>query len=156
MTHNTETPQTPNQGGAAPQPTHDDLRAEYQAAQDSAQHHANLIWSVTSIMWGTSLVLMGFILGALKEPALRPLITVLSVLGIVLIVFLWIFALQYNAAMRHKYARCKEIESTLHLRQHSTLRWKSGSQRILYGVVMVVLLTAWVAVLWTAWCRCAG
>lgn len=137
-------------------PTHDDLRAEYQAAQDSAQHHDTLIWSVTSVMWGSALLLMGFILPALKEAALRPLITLLSVLGIALTVFLWIFASQFSDVMRHKYARCKAIEDALGLEQHRTLRWPSGRQRLLYGVVQLVFLIAWLTVLWTVWCGRAG
>jgi hypothetical protein len=136
-----------------PSPEPENLRVEYQAAQNSAQHHDNLVWSVTSVMWASSLVLMGFILRVIKEASLRGLVTVLSILGIVLMICVWIFALQLNAAKRHKYKRCKEIESILGLSQHRSLEWASGSQRILYGVLMAFFIIAWLAVLWTAW-RC--
>ena len=33
--------------------------AEYKATQDSAQHHDNLLWYVSSIVWGGNLVLLG-------------------------------------------------------------------------------------------------
>ena len=134
-------------------PTPDDLRTEYETAQDSAQHHDNLVWSVTEIMWGASLLLMGFILQAINEAPLRPLITVLSILGIAFTISVWIFALQFNSVKRQKYARCKEIEALLGLRQHSTLTWAPGSQRILYGLLMALFIIAWLAVLWTTWCR---
>jgi hypothetical protein len=91
-------------------------------------------------MWGATLLLMGFILQAVTQAALWPLLTVLSVLGIALTVCVWVFALQFNRVKRHKYARCKEIEKALGLQQHRTLRWKARNQRVLYGLVMVILL----------------
>jgi len=143
-------------GNTPSTPSPEDLRVEYQAAQSSAQHHDTLVWSVTSIMWAATLVLMGFILRALTDPTLRPLITILSALGIVLTICVWIFALQLNTAKRHKYARCKAIEGILQLEQHRTLPWPTGCQRILYGVIMAFFLLAWTAVLWTTWCRRLG
>jgi len=134
-----------------PEPSESSLLTEYQATQDSAQHHDNLVWSVTSIMWGATLVLMGFIFSSLKEVTLRPLIMIVSTLGIALTIAVWVFALQLNSVKRQKYARCKEIEHTLHLRQHSTLRWTGGSQRIIYGVLMGIIIMIWIAILWTVW-----
>ena len=32
------------------------LLVEYQAAQDSAQHHDSLVWTTTGIIWGAGLV----------------------------------------------------------------------------------------------------
>ena len=130
------------------------LLVEYQAAQDSAQHHDNLVWEVTSIMWGASLILIGFILDKVHEADLRPLITVLSILGFFLTGVVWIFALQLNAVKRQKYARCKELETQLHLLQHTNLRYRGGSQRFLYGFIMILFMMAWVFVLLTVWdCR---
>ena len=34
------------------------LLVEYQAAQESAQHHDNLVWTVTALIWGGMLVLL--------------------------------------------------------------------------------------------------
>jgi len=36
------------------------LLVEYQAAQESAQHHDNLIWTVTALIWGGMFVLFWF------------------------------------------------------------------------------------------------
>lgn len=79
-------PTTPesNMSGCAEQATPDALLVEYQAAQDSAHHHDNMLWSTTSIMWGASLLVIGFVLQHLEDATLRPLITALSVLGLVL------------------------------------------------------------------------
>jgi hypothetical protein len=131
---------------------------EYEAAQDSAQHHDNLVWPATSAMWGASLILVGFVLGNLSHENLRPLITVLGVLGITLCVTVWIFARQYASIRNQKYARCKELEKIFGFNQHSNLRHRRGSQRFLYGLVMVFFILTWVLVIWTAWCPalCAG
>jgi hypothetical protein len=129
----------------------DALLVEYQAAQDSAQHHDNLLYTVTSLMWGASLLLLGFILEKLTDTTLRPLITALCVLGLVLNVTVWIFALQFNSVKRQKYARCKELEKQLNLSQHRNLRYASGSQRVLYAIVMLIFIFTWILVLWTMW-----
>jgi len=69
------------------EPTNDALLVEYQAAQGSAEHHDNLVWTVTSTMWGASLILLGFTLDQVGKPGLGALITVISLLGIFLSVF---------------------------------------------------------------------
>jgi hypothetical protein len=87
------------------------LLAEYQAAQASAQHHDNLVWTLTGIIWGGMLVLFGFVLGNLDSVNLRLILTLLSILGITLTVAVWLFTLQLNSIKRQKYQRCKTIES---------------------------------------------
>jgi len=41
------------------------LLLEYTQAQESAQYHDSLTWEVTSIIWGASTLLIGFIVEAL-------------------------------------------------------------------------------------------
>jgi len=129
----------------------DALLVEYQAAQNSAQHHDILLYTTTSVMWGASLILLGFILNNLANTALRPLITLLSILGLVLCVTVWIFALQFNSIKRQKYRRCKKIEEILNLSQHRTLRYASRSQRFLYGIIMLIFISTWIFILWIMW-----
>ena len=129
----------------------DALLVEYQAAQDSAQHHDTLLYTTTSLMWGASLILLGFILNDLTNTALRPLITALGILGLVLCVTVWIFALQFNSIKRQKYTRCREIEEIMNLSQHRNLRYVSGSQRFLYGIVTLIFILTWIFILWTMW-----
>jgi len=127
------------------------LLIEYQAAQASAQHSDDLTWTVTSIIWGGMLVLFGFVLGNLYNANLILILTLLSVLGIALTIAVWGFALQLNSVMRQKYQRCKTIEKQLGMYQHSDLKYKSGSQRIMYGVITVLFIMAWLVILLMAW-----
>ena len=129
----------------------DSLRAEYAAAQGSAEHHDGLVWTVTSIFWGASLVLLGFILDNAAEVELRSLTTALASFGLLLTVFVWTLALSFNSIVRQKYQRCKEIEGTLHMRHHTALRYQAGFQRIIYGVIMVGFIVVWTLVLCTVW-----
>ncbi len=152
-TDRTDKPQGTSEKPSASEPA---LLAEYQAAQDSAQHHDNLAWSITSVMWGGSLVLMGFILQAINDRSLRVALSVLCVLGIALAVGVWLFATRVASVKRDKYERCQKIEKLLGLEQHSKLRYPKGFGRTVYGFLMSLFLVAWVAILWTVWCRCAG
>ena len=128
------------------------LLVEYQAAQDSAQHHDNLIWAISSVMWGASLILLGFILTTDPSRGSAALITIIAALGLVLTANVWITTFQLRALKNHKYQRCKEIEDQIEtLRQHSTVQYVRGSQSFMYSLVMIVLLAAWFAVLIRAW-----
>ena len=126
----------------------DILLVEYQSAQESAQHHDNLVWTVTSIIWGGMLVLLGLVLGNLDNSKLRLILFSLSILGIVLTIAVWIFALQLNSVKRQKYQRCKDLEKLLHMFQHTELKYCSGLQRIIYGIVTILFIIAWIVVLW--------
>ena len=125
------------------------LLVEYQAAQDSAQHHDNLVWTTTGIIWGAGLVLIGFVIQNMNDPRLELSVIVVSVLAILLLVYLWVMALQLGAVRNQKYARCKEIEKKLRLEQHSKLRYSNRVGRIFYGIVMVVFIAAWAVILAT-------
>lgn len=124
---------------------------EYQAAQASAEHHDGLLWSVTSIVWGASLVLVGFILGNLEKSTLRPLIGLLCGLGAFLTVFVWVSARQFRSLKIQKYDRCKRIEASFDFRQHRDVRYPGRVVWALYTVVSLVFLGVWGAVAWTVW-----
>ena len=89
---------------------------EYQAAQDSAQHHDNLVWTITSLNWVGSAVLMGFVLGKMDSAntlfAKYPLLLI-SIVGIALTGCLWRWAYQMRCVKLAKYQRCKVIENLL-------------------------------------------
>lgn len=127
------------------------LLVEYQAAQESAQHHDNLVWTVTTILWSATLVLFGFVLGSLDKSNLRLILIFLSILGIALAIAVWGFALQYNSVKRQKYRRCKEIEELLGMHHHRDLKYAAGSQRIVYGTVTMLFIIVWLIVLWMVW-----
>lgn len=119
---------------------------EYQAAQDSAQHHDNLVWTITSLNWVGSAVLMGFVLGKM-ENANRlsekcPLLFI-SIVGIILTGCVWRWAYQMRCVKVAKYQRCKVIENILGMEQHSKLVYKAGSQTKTYALSMASFLVAW-------------
>ena len=127
------------------------LIAEYQAAQGSAQHHDQLVWAITSILWGSSLVLLGFVLGMLGRPDLRLPITFVVINAIVLTIYLWKCVRQLRDVKIHKYRRCIAIEEQLGMQQHRTLQYSAGEQTRGYSIVMSLFLALWfvsVALVW--------
>jgi 4-amino-4-deoxy-L-arabinose transferase-like glycosyltransferase len=126
------------------------LLVEYQAAQDSAQHHDSLVWTTTGIIWGAGLVLIGFVIENMNDPRLKVSIIATSVLAILLLVYLWVMALTLGSVRNQKYARCKEIEKVFQFEQHSKLRYPNRSGRIFYGVIMVVFIVSWILIIITA------
>jgi hypothetical protein len=135
-----------------PGPTPEALLVEYQAAQDSAQHHDNLVWTTTGIIWGSSLVLLGFVIANLSTPLLRPIIIVVSILGLLLCAYVWLAAIQFRSIRFHKYRRCKEIERMLNLQQHWTLPYRERIQHTFYAIIMLAFMIAWLVVLLTVLC----
>jgi membrane protein DedA with SNARE-associated domain len=129
-----------------PRPTPEYLLVEYKAAQDSAQHHDTLIWSITSVVWGASLLMLGFLLGRVSDPSLKHIVVLISALGILLNVKVWIYTYQLSSVKIQKYDRCKAIERQLGLQQHSTLRYPAGRQKVLYSIVMVLFIILWIVV----------
>jgi hypothetical protein len=126
------------------------LLVEYQAAQDSAQHHDNQVWTTTGIIWGAELVLIGFVVQSAGDPQLKLPVVAVCILAILMLIYLWVMALQLNSVKNQKYLRCKEIESLLNLEQHSRLRYAKRSGRIFYGLVMIIFIAAWILILITA------
>lgn len=96
----------------------DVLLAEYQAAQSSAQHHDQLVWTVTSIVWGGSLVLMGIILKSNMTGWSGVASLSLCVLGFFLALFVGLAQWQFRSLKKNKYERCKEIEIALGMMHH--------------------------------------
>ncbi len=127
-------------------PTIDDLRIEYQAAQNSAQHHDNLIWSLNGVVWAASLVLLGFLLKLTPDRSYLLIVTMVSILGILLIIKVWSYTFQLAKVKRDKYNRCKEIEEKLGLQQHRTVKWPSGRQKKLHSAVMILFILIWFVV----------
>jgi len=127
------------------------LLVEYQAAQESAQHHDNLVWTVTALIWGGMLVLFGFILGNLDNASLRLILILLSIIGIALTIAVLVFTLQYNSVTRQKYKRCKTIELLLGMRQHNELKYTPRLQKIIYNIITILFVIAWFIVFMLVW-----
>lgn len=123
---------------------------EYQKAQDSAQHHDTLVWTIISLNWIGSAVLMGFVLNGVAMascPMQKIVLIIMSVAGVALSVFVWCCAYQLRGVRTAKYKRCKDLEALLHMKQHSHLPYKAGSQTIGYMIVMILFLLAWLALI---------
>ena len=123
------------------------LIAEYQSAQDSAQHHDNQVWDTTGIIWAAGLVLFGFVIQSLDNQKLKLPIIIVCILAIIMLLYLWVMALQLNSVKNQKYERCKELEAILHFEQHSKLRYAKYSGRIFYAMVMITFIAAWILTL---------
>jgi len=138
------------------QPDRDSLLVEYQAAQDSAQHHDQLVWNITSILWASSLILLGLVLTAIGESGLEWPLTCTGLLAITLTFYLWRCVRQLRALKVQKYKRCVEIEKKLGLQQHSALKYPSGSQTTGYSLVMIFFLSLWVILTLFVWIHPSG
>ena len=125
---------------------------EYQTAQDSAQHHDNLVWTTSGLIWGSSLVLLGFVLDNLSNQPNKLFILGLSLLSILMYIALLIFSCQFADIKRQKYNRCKEIEEELKLKQHSSLKYEGGVQRVFYIIINSVFIIFWILVMLKVCC----
>lgn len=126
---------------------------EYQTAQESAQHHDNLVWTITSIIWGASLILLGLILNQLHSNDLKYILTLLILLIMTLIIFAWKFSFDLNNIKNQKYKRCKEIESKFNMNQHTNLNYTSGFQKLIYNGITVFYIIIWVVILIYIWSK---
>jgi hypothetical protein len=143
-------------------PTDAALLVEYEAAQNSAQHHDGLVWSTTNVIWAASIVLLGFALDAMKDGfesnwVVNVALLAVSGLGIVLNGILGEWTAQLRDVKRQKYKRCKEIEDLLVLGQHTTLDYKAGAQTRRHRCVRCAFIVVWAAVALLAVLRiCVG
>lgn len=134
-------------------PRREALLIEYQKAQDSAEHHDNLVWNITALNWIGSAVLMGFVLSGIgSSPTLSQKIALfsLAIVGFLLSCLVWRWARQVGAMRNLKYRRCKEIEAELGMRQHTFSEWP-GKQRGEYSWLMLVFLAVWIVLAVVVW-----
>lgn len=127
------------------------LLVEYGKAQDSAQHHDTIVWSVISITWAAELVLLGFVVSSLGNIRLRIIITALCFLGAFMVAFQWYVQKLSRTVRKQKYDRCKEIEEQLGMSQNRSLKYPAGIQTRLLQMVCLLFLIAWATVFWTIW-----
>jgi len=145
----------------SPEPQCEHLIVEYQAAQNSAQHHDVLVWSVTSVVWAANLVLLGFVVNHFGKdnPLPKVFLGWIIGLGIFLDLMGWIIARQLRAVKNFKYERCKVIEARFGLKQHTDLKkwlkehtWLTSlKQNYMYSIMMLAFIAAWVIVFWMLW-----
>ena len=120
---------------------------EYQAAQDSAQFNDLIVWASTGITWGLSAILLGF---ALSNPTRRIPVEILSILGILLVVFQWQVQGSLRSVKKQKYDRCKQIEAEFKMTNHSGVVYQHGSQTAVYRGICGLMIAAWLTILYAA------
>ncbi|MBA6373543.1 hypothetical protein H4J56_19210 [Colwellia sp. BRX8-4] len=120
---------------------------EYEMAQNSAEHHDNLVWSVSTLTWGVSSVLLGFVLNNISKDSLGVVVLLFCLIGIFLILCSWLFARQFRDLRNQKYVRCKKLELELGLSQHTMIKYKDGSQTSMYSIIMILFLITWSVVI---------
>ena len=72
------------------------LLVEYEKAQDSAQHHDTLVWTVVSFIFSGMLVLLGFVVSSLDKPQLKDVLYAVSGLGVLVTLAAILIALQFK------------------------------------------------------------
>lgn len=127
------------------------LLVEYEKAQDSAQHHDTLVWTVVSFIFSGMLVLLGFVVSSLDKPQLKDVLYAVSGLGVLVTLAAILIALQFNSIKRFKYERCREIEKLWGGRQHKDVPYRAGSQRIGLLIISFVFFAVWVIVICHVW-----
>ena len=125
----------------------DFLKIEYQKAQDSAEHHTNLGWTVISITCAGSLVLLGLVLNNITKSDITIILIVLAVLGIVLSITMNLTDRKLGRVARQKYERCRCLEELFQGKQHQELHSPKPSMRLLVNIVTLSLAATWVSVL---------
>ncbi len=131
------------------------LLTEYMAAQQSAQHHDTLLWTVTSIIWAGNLVIMGFIISNIRNACLLLMVIAIYVLGIAMICCVYVFVSQFHSLKKLKYERCKTIEAIIekefriNITQHRDVKWPDGSQKALYRILTILFVITWTVVFLT-------
>jgi len=123
------------------------LLVEYRMAQSSAEHHDGLVWHIVSVVWGGSLILMGFVISNLLNHSLRIPIIIVSFLGIVLTIFTWYHAWLLTTVKIQKYNRCKYIEGLLGLKQHSDLKYPKRVGFVFFTFIMICFILVWILII---------
>ncbi|MDT8303472.1 MAG: ABC transporter permease [Sedimentisphaerales bacterium] len=126
---------------------------EYKKAQDSAEHHGNLIWTATGVACAANIALLIFVIrkeGSLNYPITS---TLLGVLGISLIGLVWLLANALIELKKRKYDRCKELERVFGFKQHlnESKHYPAGRQRLIYNVCLAIILFIWGCILGLIW-----
>jgi hypothetical protein len=120
---------------------------EYRAAQDSAQFNDLVVWIATGITWGLSALLLGV---ALANPTRRVVTGMLSIVGILFVIFQWQVQGSLRSVKKQKYDRCKQIEAEFKMTNHSGVVYQHGSQTAVHRGIFSFMIAAWLSVLYAA------
>lgn len=117
--------------------------AEYNATQNSAQHHDNLMWTVTSILLVSSIGLRALIEDPLSTNC--EVRFVIGIMNVLLLLGLFIFARGFREIKITKYKRLRELERDLGMKQHLNVyeTYTPRMNRYFYFLIFVIIVV-WV------------
>ena len=133
------------------------ILAEYKKAQDSAEHHDRLSWSVTTTAWLANFVLLGFATGRMGQAV--EVMNAICMLGVLVTLCAWFGSMVLNTVKRQKYAKCKELEGKLNgltekmegcehrFSQHGDVQYPQGRLTFIRTVVSWLLILGWLIIL---------
>lgn len=136
------------------------LIAEYEFARDNRNHGDAAAWEMTAIVWGAQTLLLGFVLEAISNSDVQPLIVLVGVLGLVLCRFNYVVVDTRNMVCNLMNEICAEIEKNTAqmLRKPQNRlneRYKPRIQSFWFNVVNWSFVVAWLAVIAMAlWLLC--
>lgn len=124
-------------------------RLTYETAQQSAEHHDTVLWEATYIVWGSTTLLLGFVLEAINQQPFLCLIT--AGLSIFMTIMVLVLVLSFRKVRNRKYAICQEIEGALSFKwkQHQEMEaptYPKGKQTRWYIAATVVFVLVWLCV----------
>jgi hypothetical protein len=118
----------------------------YQQAQQSAEHHDTLLWEVTYIVWGSTTLLLGFVLEAIKTQPRLCFVT--AVLSIFVTIMVLVLALSFRKVRNVRWKTCHQIESDLGMQWlHRKKITQEGVQTRWYVATTLALIVTWLFVI---------
>lgn len=124
-------------------PDKDVLLVEYQKAQDSAEHHDQLLWVAVGLLASGMAVLL-----AIPPGHRQPCDSLWArfyppVFGLLLSLLLFYMVYSFSSIRRQKYDRCKVIEGILGMEQHSKLKFPQPRQRHVVYALAFLFCVVW-------------
>ena len=117
-------------------PTNEILLIEYQKAQDSAEHHDKLVWTVSSIFFAGLTALLGFIVKDYSIIIHEPIILLVSIIALIMIYSLYVFISSLRMFKNVSYKRCRIIERKLGMEQHLRKAKEVGKQTRMMWILL--------------------
>lgn len=134
--------------------------AEYEFARDNRNHGDATEWEMTAIVWGAQTLLLGFVLEAISNRDVQPLIVLVGVLGLVLCRFNYVVVRTRNMVCNLMNGICRDIENSTPLMRHKPQnylneRYPPRIQSFWFNVVNWLFVLVWLAVIVTVlWLLC--
>lgn len=131
-------------------PSENTLLVEYKQAQQSAEHHDRLLWTVSSLILAGMASLLGFVLRISDPPKKDWRVAVGAFAGLLLCYLLYFFMESFAKYRNQKYNRCKVIEGLLGMKAHSET--PQQYQRHTAKVFIAAFAITWLFLLYRSLC----